>query len=109
MVEELIEKIHKTLDEHWEYLKSHPNVLNVAVGKKFVKGKDTGVDCITVYVSKKVKKKLLGVSDLLPKEIYGVPVDVVELSSDDFELGETSVSVKPPKVQRIIAGGVRKE
>jgi hypothetical protein len=106
-MEELIEKIHKILDEHWEQLKTYPNVLNVSVSKKFVKGENTGVDCITVYVAK--KKKRIAAQNRIPVEINGIPTDVIELSSPDFELGETAASRKSPAVQRMIAGGVKKE
>jgi len=96
------------LERHWEKLREFPNVLSVGLSKKFVKGVDTGLDSITVFVSSKKPKKLLSKKDILPSELDGVPVDVVELSTSDWEIGETEVSKKPPSVQRRLAGGIRK-
>jgi hypothetical protein len=102
------EKLLDILDRHWEKLREYPNVLSVGLSKKFVKGVDTGRDSITVFVSSKKPKKLLSKKDILPSELDGVPVDVVELSTSDWEIGETEVSRKPPSVQRRIVGGVKK-
>lgn len=103
----------KVLEKHSE-LKSFPNVLNVGVGTKWVTDKitgemkDTGIPSIVVYVIEKKELKTLKKSDRIPKEIEGIPVDVVELSSEDFELTDTSPSKLSFEIQRKIAGGVKK-
>jgi hypothetical protein len=52
-----------------------PGVIGVDVGRKYVDGKKTDVMAIRVYVEKKkdVPDKLA-----IPKEIHGVPTDVIE-------------------------------
>ena len=44
----------------------------------------------------------------IPKEICGMSTDVVELSTQDFELGTTSVSNESPTEQKRKASGVKK-
>ncbi len=41
-------------------------------------GLPNGESCITVYVDRKMPKGQLDDRDILPKEIEGIPVDVVE-------------------------------
>jgi len=93
--------------------------LSVRISTKFVDGKDTGISSITFYVTKKEDKPFKLASDgksgyvinkpmSIPKEIYGMPTDVVELSTPDFELGTTSVSSESPDEQRRKASGVKK-
>lgn len=96
------------LEKHWKELRAYQNVLSVGVSKKFVNGVDTGLDSITVFVSKKKPLAQLKRSEVLPKKLEGVPIDVVELSTSDWKIGETKVSEKAPSVQRRIAGGVKK-
>lgn len=96
------------LEKHWQELRGYPNVLSVGLSKKFVRGKDTGRDSITVFVSAKKPKKLLSKKDILPKELDGVPLDVVELSTADYALGDTAPSRLPPSIQRRLAGGVKR-
>ena len=106
-------KIYEVLEKHSE-LRNLPNVLNVAVGTKWVTDKvtgeikDTGVPSIIVYVIEKKELKALKKVNRVPKEIEGVPVDVIELSSEDFALTDTNPSKLPLEVQRKIAGGVKK-
>jgi len=100
--------IEDVIDKHWRKLKKHKGVLSVKTGSKFTRGKDTFELCITVYVKKKIDKKALSPKQLIPERIEGVKTDVVELYSRDFMIGETSVSKKSPKQQKIISGGVQK-
>jgi hypothetical protein len=63
------------------FLFKYPNVVgysNVLL-PKIVKGKETDVLAIRVYVSKKVPVKELRAQDIIPHEIDGVPTDVVEI------------------------------
>ena len=101
-------KIHKALDEYLGVLRTYPNVLNVQTGTRFIGGKDTGQECITVYVTKKKPIYMLSARDVLPREVGGVPVDVVELSTEDWKIGPTEPAKKDPRVQRRIADGVAK-
>jgi hypothetical protein len=63
---------------HEAELMRHPNVVGVGDGIRMRDGKPTGQAAIIVYVERKVPRKDLAERDLLPAEIEGVPVDVVE-------------------------------
>jgi len=100
-------KISEILERHPE-LRTLPNVLNVAIATKWIDGRDTGIPSIVVYVAKKKSLRALKTVDRVPSKIDGVPIDVIELSSPDFKLGDTTPSRLPPEVQRRIAGGVKR-
>ena len=106
-MEEAIEKIKSVISEHWDELINKPNVLNVGIAKKVVDGVKTDKDAIVVYVSSKIPKKCLTKKELIPKFVSEIPTDVIELSTQDFELGPTEVSKKPLEIQRRIASGVK--
>jgi len=97
-----------------EVLGRHPElrmilgVMNTQVATKWTEGKDTGAVSINLYVFKKKSLRALKKVDRAPSEVEGVPIDVIELSSPDFKLGDTATSRLPPEIQRRIAGGVRK-
>lgn len=55
------------------------NVVGVAVGEKVSRGRNTGQEAVVVLVQRKLPIAALTQSDLLPNEIQGVPVDVVEI------------------------------
>jgi hypothetical protein len=63
---------------HEAELMRYPNVVGVADGMRMRDGKPTGERAIVVYVERKVPRKDLSERDLLPTEIEGIPVDVVE-------------------------------
>lgn len=89
-------------------IRSKPNVLSWRSDLTKIKnGKSTGEPCITVFVTRKIRASELKPDELIPPEIDGVKTDVVELASEDFEIGETKVGKLPPSVQKRIAGGVR--
>ena len=100
-----VNRVCKVLDGHPE-LRDIPGVLNVAVATKWKDGKDTGEPSIVVYVFRKMKLSELKASEIIPSEIEGVPVDIIELSSPDFDLGDTAPSRLPHDAQKRIAGGV---
>jgi len=95
------------LERHPE-LRDIPGVWNIRIATKWKDGKDTGKTSIVVYVRKKKELRNLRKAERIPSEIEGIPVDVIELSTSDFKLGNTAPSKLPPKVQRRIAGGVRR-
>ena len=106
-------KIDRAMLIAYSKLRQYPNVISFSVtANKRKNDNDTGVRGITVFVSQKLDKSYMMANcpeDILPEEIDGVPIDVVELSTEDFELGETSKSKLSPFIQRRIAGGVKKE
>jgi hypothetical protein len=63
---------------HEAELMRYPNVVGVGDGIRMRDGKPTGQAAIIVYVERKLPRKDLAERDLLPAEIEGVPVDVVE-------------------------------
>jgi len=101
--------VQEALKGNWKKLKAMPNVLNVGVSTKWKDGKDTGIPCITVCVKKKVAPSLLAPNEMVPKEVGGIPTDVVELSPKTWIADKTSVSEQDPQEQRRRASGVRKQ
>ena len=87
------------LARHFQELKNYHNVLNVGLSTKFRAGADTGVPSITVYVRRKLSEDKLEKNSILPKEIEGVPVDVVELNPSTWEAGLTFMSEQLPEHQ----------
>jgi hypothetical protein len=63
---------------HEATLLGYPNVVAVAEGVRTRRGRPTGERCLVVYVSRKVPRPELRPNEVLPAEIEGVPVDVVE-------------------------------
>ena len=80
---------------------------------KITAKKDTGVEAITVFVSRKVEEKYesgrrkLKLKDTIPKEIEGIPTDVIELSSPDYKLGRTGIGILPPRLKKLRMGVIR--
>jgi len=102
-------ELERVLERHWKELLEYPNVLSVSIGRKWVNGEETDQEAIVVYVKRKiVPKELLAPRHIIPGTVEGVPTDVVELSPEDYELGDTEVSRRPPSTQRKMAGGVRR-
>jgi hypothetical protein len=99
----------QVLDRHWEELKKYAYVLNVGLGTKFTKGVDTKVPAITVQVRKKLPESLMEPNSILPKEIEGIPVDVVEVNPTTWTAALTSVSELHPALQRRRFGLKREE
>ena len=96
-------------DEALDKLKDIPHVLSVSTeSTKFTTNRDMKQPCITVFVDRKLSEDELSPENIIPKEINGIPVDVVELHSEDFKIGVTEVGKKPPSIQRLVAGGVRR-
>ena len=63
---------------HEDELLGYPNVVGVATGIRTRNGKPSGERSLVVYVTRKVPESDLGEGDVLPREVEGVPVDVVE-------------------------------
>jgi hypothetical protein len=90
----------EVLDQQWQRLKQFPNVLNTNLGTKIKNGEDTKVPAIVVYVSKKVKEPELAAEHVIPKELEGVPTDVVEFAPKTWTVGKTAISELHPEDQR---------
>jgi len=57
----------------------HRNVVGVGIGRKIVKGTATARPCVRLYVARKLDRKLVPASSLLPPEIGGAETDVIEV------------------------------
>jgi hypothetical protein len=64
---------------HEAELLRYPNVVGVADGIRTKGGKPTGERCLVVYVERKIPRAELEKSEILPSDIEGIPVDVVEV------------------------------
>lgn len=63
---------------HEAELLRYPNVVGVDEGIRTKDGVPTGERCLVVYVERKVPRDQLAEAEILPDEIEGVSVDVVE-------------------------------
>lgn len=63
---------------HEAELLRYPNVVGVDEGIRTKDGVPTGERCLVVYVERKVPRDELAEAEILPGEIEGVSVDVVE-------------------------------
>lgn len=75
------DRIAQVLARHEAALLGRANVVAVAEGIRTRDGRPTGERCLVVYVSRKRPAKRLAAADLLPRQIDGVPIDVVEVGS----------------------------
>jgi hypothetical protein len=73
-----IDRVRAIKERHVEALRGYANVTGVGVGFKEVAGSTTGTIAIRVYVRHKIRREDLRPQDLLPREIDGVPIDVIE-------------------------------
>lgn len=77
------EEIRSTKREHSFSLLCKRGVLGVGIGAKEVRGQATEATSIKILVEEKITESLLPAGEMLPKEIDGVPTDVISMSSDD--------------------------
>lgn len=78
MSDETFEKLKALQLQHLEDLMSKPNVVGVAIGFAQVGGEATEVPALVVMVGRKLPKEALTEDELLPTELDGVRVDVLE-------------------------------
>jgi len=100
----------------FEKIKGKANVIGYsATLKPRIRGGKVidGEQCFRVYVSKKLPIPLLKAEDVIPREIEGIPVDVVEIGVISApprggKKGELKPSSLPPKItkQRPLVAGV---
>jgi hypothetical protein len=79
--EKALEEIRAVRERHEAGLLKKKNVVGLGIGYKEVEGQETGLLSLVVMVRKKESPSLLDAADLVPKEIEGVPIDVVEVGS----------------------------
>ena len=76
--EEKLTAVHK---ENVDRLLNWPKVVAVDINYRVKNGEQTSERCILVYVEKKKPERELNAEEILPKELDGVRVDVVEGST----------------------------
>lgn len=69
------------LDEVWDRIRGKSNVVGYSkkLRKRIRDGEEVDEEVIRVYVSRKVDPSALSYGDLIPREIDGIPTDVVEI------------------------------
>ncbi len=81
------QEIKKVKDKYESSLLAVDGVVGCSVGYKQLQGKKTNKLAIVCLVQKKKPRKQLSEKELLPKEIEGVPVDVIEVGKiERFEI-----------------------
>jgi hypothetical protein len=74
-----VDRYMKTLKKAKKKLLGMQNVVGVGVGHKHVRGEDTDRPAYIVYVKKKIPPHDLAREHVLPRQIDGLDVDVVEI------------------------------
>ena len=74
-----IEKAYKIKKAYEQELMAKPNVIGVGVGLKIKDGVQTDKTSLIILVSKKIPEIELSAEELLPEEVEGIPVDVLEV------------------------------
>jgi hypothetical protein len=72
-------KIAEVRARHETDIMRRANVVGIAEGIRTRKGKPTGEPCLVVYVVRKVPRARLSPNDVIPRQIEGIPTDVVEV------------------------------
>jgi hypothetical protein len=93
-------ELFKQLSKHQDRLLSIPGVINVGVGEKLTNDEETGEIAFLVYVEKKVPVNALDKKHVIPSEINGFPVDVVD------EKGEILRMENPQHFHQNVFGGL---
>jgi hypothetical protein len=71
-------------------------VIGVGMGRKVVEGKATETPSVRIYVERKIHRSLLTKKARLPKEIGGVPTDVIEIGRFVASAGEENRETRRP-------------
>lgn len=72
-------EIVRAKELHASYILSKPNVVGVGTGYKTREGRAVGDLCVVALVRQKIPRAGLSESDLVPKQVGGVPTDVLEV------------------------------
>jgi hypothetical protein len=73
------EKVKRVKEKYEDFLMSKEGVVGCSIGYKVVRGERTRELSIVCLVKEKKPEESLSKKDLVPREIEGVPVDVVEV------------------------------
>lgn len=70
--------VRKVKERYEDELMKKPGVTGCAIGYRYVGGKKTNELCIICYVRMKKPEEELKKKDIIPREIEGIKIDVVE-------------------------------
>lgn len=87
--QEITARAQAVKQAHGSFLLSLPNVVGVGVGLRMRRGQPTGEVALVVMVNKKIPEAGLTPDQLIPHQLDGVPVDVLEVG--DLKAGGASV------------------
>ena len=70
-----------SIERIWERIKDKRNIVGYSkkLRRRVKDGKEVEEEVIRIYVSRKLDPSALDIKDLIPKEIDGIPTDVVEI------------------------------
>jgi hypothetical protein len=77
--QEITAKAQAAKQAHGAFLLSLPNVVGVGVGLRMRRGEPTGEVALVVMVKRKIPDTELAPDQLIPRELDGVPIDVLEV------------------------------
>ena len=73
-----MEEVRKVKEKYEAELMRKKGVTGCSIGYRYVDGKRTDQLCIICYVTEKIPETDLKKKDIIPREIEGVPIDVIE-------------------------------
>lgn len=77
--EEITARAQAAKQAHGAFLLGLPNVVGVGVGLRIRRGEPTGEVALVVMVNKKIPDAELAPDQVIPRELDGVPIDVLEV------------------------------
>lgn len=92
-------QVKQAKESHKERILSKPNVVGVGLGYKETHGKKTDELCVVALVRRKLPEAGLEPSELIPREVDGIPTDVIDV-------GELRAQAAPTDRWRPAPGGV---
>lgn len=82
-------QVKQAKDLHKEKILSKPNVVGVGLGYKETRGKKTEELCVVALVRRKIPEAGLEPADLVPREVDGVPTDVMDVGELRAQVART--------------------
>jgi hypothetical protein len=102
---EEMEALLSTLKKNEKLLRNHKGVYKVDVGYAWRDGKMTGEVAIRAHVKRKKPEEELGKNDIVPKEIDGLPIDVIESNIERHPLTRRNPLVGGVETRNVNLGG----
>lgn len=100
-----METLLKVLKAHEKELRSRKGVYKVDVGYRWIDGKMTGELALRVHVKEKKPVNELAATDVVPEEIAGFPVDVIESNIELQRLTRRNPLIGGVETRNVNIGG----